>query len=657
MGTVAKCQRASVSGRPMAEPSPLVVRLAPGFMRALVRICLPHELIVALGPAMEGLDWSFDAAAGLLRERMGRKEATQRAKALVESQISGVLAALSAEGLTVESEQAKVAVGLLDTAVNRVGALRSDILVKTELSVDSLRGRLRDAIADELKAEDGPVSAATERLLAAAAESLIQTASTRDQFLEQAIAALLQRSRRIEGATSELPGMYAYLRRAVPTAAERDAAYREVFLRAVARRTANMRLLALPDDSVPVEEAVFATATMDRGSEQMPALLARNGRLLLIGAAGAGKSTRLVSLVRRLALGRSDVPEQLRGRTPFFFPLRGFGDRNFPTPRGLTQLSAPNFADDAPAGWASRVFEQGAVLACDGLDELPRGRRRDFFAWLKSLSRDFEHGVGLSVIVSTRPSAICGAGGERLAATREWPTAQLDALDENARDHLLRSYCGWLGAAGLAGASTRGDAIVQMVRQNPGLSSLAQNPLMACLVARAEHGEGLSDRANLCLAGVRTLLGRPIVDDLPLDGAGRIELLGALAAWFQENAYVVASISDVEAFLPATRHGSILPPPQLREALVEHTGLLSYEPGGMSFQFRALQHALAANHLVRTARFGFLSGVAHRAEWRDVVEDALCLATGSRRADLQARMHAAATKKPVIRELFGAAIA
>lgn len=636
----------------MAEPSPLVVRLAPGFMRALVRICLPQELIVALGPAMEGLDWSFDAAAGLLRERMGRKEATQRAKALVESQVSGVLDALKAEGLEVGSERAKVAVGLLETAVTRVGALRTEILVEAELSEHLLRKKMRDAIAAELQAVDGPVLVATERLLAAAAESLVQTASSRDHFVEHAIAALLQRSRRIEGSTNELPGMYAYLRRALPGRAEADAAYRETFLGAVARRTAHIRLLAIPEDRIPVEEAAFATATMDRGSEQIPALLARNGRLLLVGAAGAGKSTRLVSLVHRLALGNSEVPEQLRGRVPFFLPLRSFGDRAFPTPRVLTQLAAPNFADDAPAGWATHVLQHGAVLACDGLDELPKGRRRDFFAWLKSLSRDFEPGAGLAVIVSSRPAALCGPAGEPLVATREWPTAHLDSLGDAAREQLLRSYCSWLDVAGVATASGRGESVVKMVNANAGLGALASNPLMACLVARVAPDEGHANRARLCLAGVRTLLRRPIGDDLPLGLDDRFEILAALAAWFQENSYVVANISDIEAFLPATRHGSALPAAQLREALVEHTGLLSYDSGGVRFQFRALQHALAANHLLRTARFGFLAGVAHRTEWRDVVEDALCLAEGAAGLALRERLETASNKRPLIRELF-----
>lgn len=643
----------------MAEPSPLVLRLAPGFMRALVRICMPPELVQALGPAMEGVDWSFDAAAGLVRERMAGREATRRAKALVEVQVGAVLAALSAEGIVLESERANVAVGLLDSAVQRVGALRSEMLVGAELSAESLRRRLTEAIAAELQFADGPVLIATERLLAAAAESLVQTASTRDHFLEHAIAALLQRTRRIDSAAGELPAMYAYLRRALPTVPEADAAFRVTFMRAVVQRTACMRLLALPEESVPVDAAAPATATMDRGSEPVPALLARNGRLLLLGAAGAGKSTRLVSLVHQLAVGSPDVPEQLRGRVPFFLPLRAFGERPFPSPRGLIQLAAPNFADDAPSGWASRALQHGAVLACDGLDELPRGRRREFFAWLKALSRDFEFGAGLAVAVSSRPTAICAANGEPLSATREWPTATLDILGEDARDQLIRAYCGWLVTAqgsGNANAGERAENTVRLVRNNAALSALAGNPLMACLIAQAgeatPEGEAPRDRASVCLGSVRTILRRPIADDLPLGGVARLELLGALAAWFQENGYVVAANSDVEAFLPATRHGTTLPADQLREALVEHTGLLTYEPGGMSFQFRALQHALAANHLVLTARFGYLASVAHRAEWRDVVEDALCLATGPARRALTARLVAAAAQKPVIRDRY-----
>lgn len=648
--SVAEPCRFWIAGAAMAEPSPLAVRLAPGFLKALVRLSLPPEVISALGPAMEGLDFSFEAMVGLARDQWGKRQAAERVKVLVDSQIQGVVAALQVEGVQVESEQAAVATMLLETAISRTRMSSADALVESELCAARIANRLTDAVSAELRVCDGPVAQLTGRLLHVAAESLVRTAASRDAFLEVAVGAMLARARRVEGHASQIPGMYAYLRCALPHPDDEFSTFSKTFLDATIRRTGFLRLPGVEDGTVPVRRAVSTTAA----GASVASLLAHHGRLLLLGPAGAGKSTQLVALAHALAQNRPDLPAQLRGRIPFFLPLRSLADRDFPDPRGLIAYAAPNFAHEAPAKWAGRVLRTGAVLICDGLDELPRGRRRDFFSWLRAFVRDFDDGAGVAVLLSSRPAAVRAPNGDPLVATREWPTATLDPLDSSSRNTVISTY-----ALGKGADSRTTERTVAALHGNAALHELAANPLMACLLASAALESGVSslphDRANLCLNAAKALLQRPMADDLTLSASARFDLLAGLAAWFQENEQVVASLADVDAYLSMAAAAGPSEASTLRHALVESTGLLNYEGGGIAFCHRALQHSMAAYQVLRSARVGYLAGLAHRADWRDVVEDALTLSAGETRENLLRRLRSAAIRKPAVAELLARA--
>lgn len=146
--------------------------------------------------------------------------------------------------------------------------------------------------------------------------------------------------------------------------------------------------------------------------------LATCRRIVIRGEAGAGKSTLLQWLAVRA--GKQDFPPTLASWNrliPFFIRLRSLVNKGFPTPEEFPKLIARNIADTMPKGWVHQCLDAGyALVLIDGVDELPRNQRQDFFDALADLMADFPYA---RYIVTSRPAGLKNSQGE---AWQEWET-------------------------------------------------------------------------------------------------------------------------------------------------------------------------------------------------------------------------------------------
>ena len=579
----------------MSERGPLALRLAPGLAKALLRLCLPPETLRELGPALDAIDWSFEAVAALLRERLGVGAEVP----LSAREIEDFLDALEREASPLSREARARVVNALGEALAEAGSLSPSLLVAADLATSRVASSILEArAAREL---EGVERIACERLCQEAARALVASASRRAGFAEAVAGETLARLRRIEDS--------------LQSPDEFDGAYRG----AIGRRHDHLRLYGLPRGAVSVDEAVPVRISGPIESR----------RTLLLGEAGAGKTTMAQRLV--VAAARS------RDRVPFLVPLRGLREGAFPSAREILAASVPHLGDEAPRGWVQRAFRRGALLVFDGLDELARPRRREFFEWVEELARDV--GGDLRVIVTGRPGAVRRPQGDLLAGARPYAAVNLEPLEPHASTGLIRTW--WRAARGGAGL----EELLAAVEADAGLGSLVSNPLLATLVAAAHHAGGdiPRHRAAASVAAARALLGRDDTAALGADIEDRLSLVQRVAWWFAINGHRVVDAAELDEALGGLGLG---PPAELRHALVEKSGLFRQSPEGICFSQSLVRDGLAARQALATASYGMLAEHAHDEGWKERVAAALELAQGEARARLVSRLRLVAERRP-----------
>ncbi len=581
----------------MSERGPLALRLAPGLAKALLRLCLPPEVLRELGPALDAIDWSFDAAAAIIRERLGADAGIEGA--LSAREIEAFLDLLDRESAPLSREARARVVAALGEALEQAGTLSPEVLVVADLAPSRVATAILDCrAAREL---DGVERMACERLAKEAARALVTSASRRGGFAEAVAAETLARLRRIEDS--------------LHSADEFDTAYRG----AIIRRHAHLRLYGVPRGAVRVDEAVRVRISAPIESR----------RVLLLGEAGAGKTT---------AAQRLMVEAARRGdRVPFLVPLRGLAEGAFPSAREILALSVPHLGDEAPRGWVQRAFRRGALLVFDGLDELPRPRRREFFEWVEELCRDV--GGDLRVIVTGRPGAVRRPQGDLLAGARPYTVASIEPLDAAGSAALIGTW--WRAACGGPGLNE----LLAAIEADEGLRALVSNPLLATLVAAAHHAGGdiPRRRAAACVAAARALLGRDDTALLGVDVDARLSLVQRVAWWYASNGHRVVDAVELDEALAGL---GLDPPVELRHALVEKSGLFRQSPEGVCFTHSLLRDGLAARQALATASYGMLADHAHDEAWKERVAAALELAQGESRTRLVSRLRLVAERRP-----------
>ncbi|HVS17496.1 MAG TPA: hypothetical protein VMT18_02765, partial [Planctomycetota bacterium] len=408
--------------------------------------------------------------------------------------------------------------------------------------------------------------------------------------------------------------------------------------------------------------------------------LDRHDRLVLLGAAGSGKST-FVDFVSACLAGESlggqrdldvarltaplpgDDGGEGRARQPWhhgaLLPLpvvlRDFAAKGLPAPGerasashlwGFIEgmLADARLGDFAPA-LEHELRTRGALVLLDGLDEVPdAGRRRE---QVVQAVANFAANFGkCRLLVTCRPYAY-EQPGWRLAG---FATATLaDFTDGQVRRFVRAWHADWAQRRGDERAGGYARRLEQAIFSEPRLHELARRPLLLTLMAslHARRGGGLpARREELYHESVPLLLERWEAQRTVVgpDGAAVViqpSLAAALKAGQDEIRRVIAGLAyeahaaqprqatpadiageRIEAALLSIRRSPDVRPLRVLEYLRDRAGILL--PRGedvYTFPHRSIQEYLAACHL--TASEDFPDDLAELARedpdcWREV---------------------------------------
>jgi formylglycine-generating enzyme required for sulfatase activity len=375
--------------------------------------------------------------------------------------------------------------------------------------------------------------------------------------------------------------------------------------------------------------------------------------LILLGDPGAGKTTFLKVLALALASGQGEALG-LGGRLPILLPLAAYAhalaDRDVSLDAFIARYYEEERNIQVPLGaLLERALKQGsALLLLDGLDEVSdAGRRhlvvdrvRDFY------SRHRRAGGGSNRFVLT--SRIVGYREVRLAADGLAQATLVDFIDDEIEEFLgkltasIEKAVGGETGVAQARAEEMRQELLLAVRVNPGLRSLAANPLLlAILVLMRRGGVTLPDRrVELYENYIETLLkhwnlarSRAGRSGREVDLVETLKILEPLALWMHEVSPGVGLVKEeellrkLEALCAGRGHAD--PVRAARDFLVDvrtySSLLLSRGEHHYGFIHLTFQEYLAAVALARKAREGSgalidaLAPHVGEAPWHEVV--------------------------------------
>jgi hypothetical protein len=374
-------------------------------------------------------------------------------------------------------------------------------------------------------------------------------------------------------------------------------------------------------------------------------------QLSVRGPAGSGKTTLLRWIALKCAMAASDRNNPWHGGVPFFVPLRKLKgtDRGKPEMRRLHEYAFDaGLLEDPPNGWLRTVFDEGrAVLLLDGLDEMPRGARKNFWKWLDRLL--YQHPSN-RVFVTSRP--LSSADEEE---SLEWRPpvgfSHCELRDLSAEDRVifiqkwheavkvvLRDSLTW------AKLDKSRDELLSKLedRAYARVRDLCKNPLTAGLICALywrelklpESRRELYETSCNLLMLIRDEFREIKVDD-PFAGvrkADRVYLAEALAWEMMQNARADEgqnievrerdAILWLKNYLPNCENATLRKahPRQVLNFLIQRSGVLRVPSKGfIDFHHRSFQEYLAAcaaavlNQVVNLAR------KADDDQWRETI--------------------------------------
>ncbi|MFN6569203.1 NACHT domain-containing protein [Dendronalium sp. ChiSLP03b] len=395
--------------------------------------------------------------------------------------------------------------------------------------------------------------------------------------------------------------------------------------------------------------------------------LANCRRIVIRGGAGAGKSTLLQWLAVRAA--KQDFPTALESWNrliPFFIRLRSLVDKGFPTPEEFPKLIARNIADTMPKGWVHQCLEAGyALVLIDGVDELPRNQRQDFFDALTRLVADFPYA---RYVVTSRPAGLKDGQGEKWQDWENW-TEQAEFLNLSLQpmsptdiEQFITQWHEALAAAcrpedGQINLQSKTTDLKRLLRQRPELRRLATTPLLCAMICALyrDRGENLpTERIKLYQECIDMLLnsrdrGRKIKLDLDesyprgLSDSQKMALIQSFAYWMMQNNFSDVEIDRVDDHFTRRLPGMNLPKEvtgkQIRALFVERAALLR-EPavGKIDFAHRTFQEFLAAQAALNEDSVNVLLQNAQNDQWREAIIVAAGLGRPRERKELLERL-------------------
>ena len=375
-------------------------------------------------------------------------------------------------------------------------------------------------------------------------------------------------------------------------------------------------------------------------------------RLVIRGSAGAGKSTLLQWIAVRAAT--QTFPENLHHwncKIPFFIRLRDLVDEKvsvlgevakleFPTPEEFTKFIAKNFVDQMPKSWVYQYLKRGqALVLIDGVDELPRLQRQDFFEALKDLVSDFQEAT---FIVTSRPSGLKNMQGDEWEEWEEWvrsngfATWTLEPMSIANIEEFVKRWHEALSPHRDEDLAQLATNLKTQLRQRPELRRLAATPLLCAMIC-ALHRDRQENLPNARLVLYRDcidmLLNRrdrgrriPLDDTYPLglDEEEKIELLQGLALKLMRLNLSTLEADRVDRHfqseLSKTKLSKDITGKQIRDLFVDRSGLLR-EPSvnQIDFAHRTFQEYLAGKEALADESLEELLDRATDDQWRETI--------------------------------------
>ncbi|NEQ54350.1 MAG: NACHT domain-containing protein, partial [Leptolyngbya sp. SIO3F4] len=387
-------------------------------------------------------------------------------------------------------------------------------------------------------------------------------------------------------------------------------------------------------------------------------------RLVIRGSAGAGKSTLMQWLaVRAASMSFEGNLAAWNTKIPFFIRLRNLVRKEFPAPEQFPVLIAKNIAAQMPDDWVHKYLTRGqALVLIDGVDELPRQAREEFFESLKDLVDTFRQAT---YIVTSRPSGLKSRDGGVWEEWEEWVSDEkfknltLEPMTAaNVEEFVTRWHAALPQAQSsdpLSSPYQDSEQTVQnlnrQLKQRPELMRLASTPLLCAMIC-ALHRERLETlptaRLKLYSECIDMLLnrrdvGRKISLDesypMGLNEEQKVELLQSFALKLMR-----ANLSSLETDrvdehfgreLKKTNLPDDITGDQIRALFVDRAALLR-EPivGQVDFAHRTFQEYLAAKAVLDEDSLEELLQKASEDQWREAIIAAAGLARPAERARL-----------------------
>ncbi|ONI80418.1 hypothetical protein ALI22I_44670 [Saccharothrix sp. ALI-22-I] len=361
--------------------------------------------------------------------------------------------------------------------------------------------------------------------------------------------------------------------------------------------------------------------------------IAEARRVLLLGRAGAGKTTFLQWLAHETALatGQGEPDGTWRGVVPFYVPLRQFADRELPLAEELVRVTTPVLAGEKPDRWVTDLLAQGrALLLVDGIDELLIRRRDSVRTWLSGLLRNYPDAW---YVVTSRPSAV----DETWLAPDDIGVPGLVRFElmplsgPGVRDLVSN----WFAAVRVTEPESSHEWLSRCERKlkeallkRPDVLRLVSSPLLCSLLCALYRRENMYlpySRKDLLNRALELLLGEwdlrrgvQVETELRMTGNEKVVLLERFAAPMVRNGeHVVtrsAAARRIERAMTGLRSTDLDAHEVLRH-LVERTGLLRDDEGDGHIRFvhRIFRDFLAAGDFVKSGELAYLVDNAHDA--------------------------------------------
>lgn len=199
-----------------------------------------------------------------------------------------------------------------------------------------------------------------------------------------------------------------------------------------------------------------------------------------------------------------------KNRVPFLIRLRQCKAGSLPSPDQFAELVSPA-GGRPPKGWIRSVLKQGrAILLLDGVDEIPNAHREMTRRGLEDL---IEHYPKACYVISTRPKAVEPDWLKHLKfqEARINPLSELDRANFIDRWHEAVAEELKLRGKKAADFPSLAESLRRQLKDNPEVARLATNPLLCAMICalHRDRREKLPERQRqLCEALCHALLHR-----------------------------------------------------------------------------------------------------------------------------------------------------